>query len=60
MSNQGHDHTQDSIAGLVNKLAALTDKVQQLERRMSYFVDDSCDIGDVTTDTALKETERTT
>ena len=37
---------------------ALIDKVVQLERRISHFVDDSADLGDTNTDTELKETVR--
>lgn len=37
---------------------ALVDKVVQLERRISHFVDDSADLGDTNTDTELKETVR--
>jgi hypothetical protein len=37
---------------------ALIDKLQQIERRISAFIDDSAGLQDVNTDTTLKETER--
>lgn len=37
---------------------ALADKVQQIERRISHFIDDSADYGDVDADTTIKEMER--
>ena len=58
MAYSGHTGATPPTTGETTTTLALVDKVIQLERRISRFVDDSADLGDTNTDTELKETVR--